>query len=114
VGLAGAAAVALGLGLSFELASQSAASNANALRASLGGTCAGGAPPGQCGALRDQIDTVHREDLLKWTGFAVGAAAGAGSLVLLLFGDRNAPARAGSVHWTPMVTPEASGVRGSF
>jgi hypothetical protein len=114
VGLAGAAAVAVGLGLSFELASQSAASDANALRASLGGACAGAASAGQCGALRDQIDTVHQEELLMWTGLAVGAAAGVGSLVLLLFVSRDASVRTGSVHWTPMVAPGASGVRGFF
>jgi hypothetical protein len=114
VGLAGAAALAVGLGLSFELASQSAASDANALRASLGGSCAGGASAGQCGALRDQIDTVHQEDVLKWTGFGVGAAAGVGSLVFLLLVGRDAPVRTGSVDWTPMVAPGASGVRGAF
>jgi tetratricopeptide (TPR) repeat protein len=114
VGLAGAAAVAVGLGLSFELASQKAASDANALRANLGGTCTGGAPAGACGALRDQLDTVHQEDLLKWTGFAVGAVAGVGSLVLLVLGGRDASVRTGLVHWTPMVAPGASGVRGFF
>jgi hypothetical protein len=115
VGLAGAAAVAVGLGLSFDLASQSAASDANALRASLGGSCTGGASTtGQCGALRDQIDTVHQEDLLKWTGFGVGAAAGVGSLVFLLLVGRDASVRTGSVDWTPMIAPGASGVRGSF
>jgi hypothetical protein len=114
VGLAGAAVAAVGLGLSFELASQSAASDANALRASLGGSCTGGASAGQCGALRDQIDTVHQDDLLKWTGLGVGAAAGVGSLVFLLLVGRDAPVRTGSVDWTPMVAPGASGVRGSF
>jgi hypothetical protein len=86
----------------------------NALRASLGGLCTGGASAGQCGALRDQIDTVHQDDLLKWTGLAVGAAAGVGSLVLLLLVGRDAPVRTGSVDWTPMVAPGASGIRGSF
>jgi hypothetical protein len=115
VGLAGAAIAAVGLGLSFDLAAQSAASDANALRASLGGSCTGGASTtGQCGALRDQIDTVHQEDLLKWTGFGVGAAAGVGSLVFLLFVGRDGSVRTGSVDWTPMVAPGASGVRGSF
>jgi len=64
--------------------------------------------------LRDQIDTVHQDDLLKWTGLGVGAAAGVGSLVFLLVVGRDAPVRTGSVDWTPMVTPGASGVRGSF
>jgi hypothetical protein len=114
VGLAGAAAVAVGLGLSFDLASQRAASDANALRASLGGACTDGTSAGQCRALRDQIDTVHQEDLLKWTGLAVGAAAGVGSVVLLLFAGRDASVRTGSVDWTPVVAPGASGVRGSF
>ena len=117
VGLAAAAAVGVVLGISFDVASQATASDANALRASLGGglgACVGGTSAGQCGALRDKIDTVHEDDALKWAGFAVGAAAGVGSLVLLVLVGRDAQVRTGSVRWTPIVTPGVSGVGGSF
>jgi hypothetical protein len=114
VGLAAAAVAGVVLGTSFDVASQAATSDANALRASLGGACVGGTSAGQCGALRDKIDTVHEDDALKWAGFAVGAAAGVGSLVLFVLVGRDAQVRTGSVRWTPIVTPGVSGVGGSF
>ena len=69
----------MGLGISFAVASQTAASDANALRAGLTGQCAGVAVAPPCTALRDKIDTVHEEEVLKEVGFAAGAAAGVGA-----------------------------------
>jgi hypothetical protein len=114
VGLAGTAAVGVGFGIYFAAASQSAASDANALRAGIPGECAAGASSAACRALSDKIDTVRQEEALKWVGFGVGAAAGVGAAVLLLVSGRDLSVRTGGVRWTPMLSPGVSGVGGSF
>jgi hypothetical protein len=114
VGLAGAAAVGVGLGIYFDVASRQTASDANALRAGLRGMCAEGAVAPECAGLRDKIDTVHQQETLKVVGLAAGAAAGVGAALLLVVVGPGVTARTGSVRWAPMIAPESSGVAGSF
>ena len=114
VGLAATAAVGVGLGISFDVASQAGASDANASRAGLTGQCTGAAVAPPCGALRDKINTVHEEEVLKEVGFAAGAAAGVGAAIVLALVRPGAGVRTGSVRWAPTIAPAAAGVVGSF
>jgi hypothetical protein len=114
VGLAATAAVGVGLGISFDVASQAGATDANALRAGLTGQCVGAAVAPPCAALRDKIDTVHEEEVLKEVGFAAGAAAGVGAAIVLALVRPGAGVRTGSVRWAPTIAPAAAGVVGSF
>jgi hypothetical protein len=114
VGLGAAAAVGVMLGIYFDVASRQTASDANALRAGLRGACTEGAVAPECVALRDKIDTVHRDETLKAVGLAVGATAGVGAAILLVVVGPGVSVRTGSVRWAPMIAPESSGVAGSF
>jgi hypothetical protein len=115
VGLAAAAVAGIALGIGFDAASQSAASDANRLRTSLGaGACVGQGLTGPCAALSDKINAVHDDDAGKWAGFAVGAAAAAGSLPLLFLPQHEVALRTGSVRWTPVLAPASAGLVGAF
>jgi hypothetical protein len=115
VGLGATAIAGLGLGIYFAAASTQTASDASAQRAALTGQCGSGlgSAPG-CSALSDKIGTLHREEALKWAAFAVGTAAGVGAAVLLLVGGRDLTAQTGGVRWRLVLSPQASGVAGSF
>ncbi len=112
--LAATAVVGVGLGIYFDVTSHEAASDANALRAGLMGECAAAPVAPKCAALRDKIDTVHREETLEQVAFAVGAAAGVGAAIVLAVTGPGAVARTGSVRWAPVIAPGAAGVAGSF
>lgn len=114
VGLAAAAAVGLGLGFYFEAAANQTASDANTLRAALMGQCTGPQASSDCASLRDKIDTVHQEEIAKWTAIGVGAAAGLGAVALLVLVSPGSAVSTGSVRWTPLLGPQSSGVAGSF
>ena len=114
VGLGGAAALGIGAGIYFAVASQDAAVDVNALRSGLTGRCGTGESAPGCSALSDKLDTVHRDETLKWVGFAAGAAAGLGAAVLLLWPSGNVTVRTGAVRWMPILTPQVSGVAGAF
>jgi hypothetical protein len=113
-GLAGAAAVGIGLGIYFDVAAHTAASDANALRAGLTGDCAAAPAPSGCGALHDKINAAHVDETLEGVAFAAGAAAALGAAVVFALARPSAPVRTGAVRWTPMITPQAAGVAGSF
>jgi len=114
IGLGGVAALGIGTGIYFAVASQDAASDVNSLRAGLVGRCGAGVSSPECSALSDKLDTVHQEETLKWIGFAAGAAAGVGAAVLLLLPARSVAVQTGAVRWMPILTPEVSGVAGAF
>jgi hypothetical protein len=114
VGLAGAAAVGLGLGLYFEARAQATASDVNGTRGSLTGACTGPSVPLGCAGLRDQIDAVHEDDVLKNVSLALGAAAGVGAAIVLVVAGPGAQAQIGSARWAPTVGPGSAGIRGSF
>jgi len=112
--LAATAVIGVGLGIYFDVTSHEDASDANRLRAGLTGECAPVAVASECAALRDKIDTVHREETLEQVAFAVGAAAGVGAAIVLAVTGPGAVARTGSVRWAPVIGPGAAGVTGSF
>jgi hypothetical protein len=114
VGLAATAAAGIGLGIYFDMAAHAAASDANALRTGLAGDCAAIAAPPGCGALHDKINAAHVDETLEGVAFAAGAAAALGAAAVFALARPGAPVRTGAVRWTPMITPQAAGVAGSF
>jgi hypothetical protein len=106
--------VGIGLGIYFDVAAHTAASDANALRAGLAGDCAAALAPPGCGALHDKINAAHVDETLEGVAFAAGAAAALGAAVVFALAQPSAPVRTGAVRWTPMITPQAAGVAGSF
>jgi hypothetical protein len=114
VGLAATAVVGVGLGITFDMAAHAAASDANVWRTGLAGDCAAVAAPPGCGALRDKIHATHVDETLEDVAFAAGAVAAAGAAVVLALARPGAAPRTGAVRWTPVITPQAAGVAGSF
>jgi hypothetical protein len=114
IGLAAMAAVGVGLGLYFDASAHAAASDANVLRTGLAGDCGAAPAPPACTALRDKINAAHVDETLEGVAFAAGAAAAVGAAVVIALARPGASMRTGAVRWTPLVTPKAAGVAGSF
>jgi hypothetical protein len=112
--LGATALVGAALGLSLEVTSNAAASDANALRVGLTGACSGPSVAPGCAALRAKIDTVHEEDAIKDVGFAVAGAAGVAAVIVWAVAGRSRAIRTGAVRWTPIATPAGAGIEGSF
>ena len=83
-------------------------------RRALAGDCAAALAPPGCGALHDKINAAHVDETLEGVAFAAGAAAALGAAVEFALARPAAPVRTGAVRWTPLITPQAAGVAGSF